>query len=231
MAMLLLDLDDLPAALDGRGLSSTRRIAPLWFRDRDYLPGRDRPLADAVRDLVAERTGHRPEGPVRLLTHVRTWGFVFNPASFYYCFDPSGDRVEAVVTEITNTPWKERHCYVVRPQEGSERGSWHELQKEFHVSPFMDMEQRYRWFFTPPADELLVHMENFEDSDRLFDATLRLSRRPLTNRGLARLLARYPLLTLRVVADIHWQALRLWLKRVPFHSHPSKRVPAVRSGS
>jgi DUF1365 family protein len=226
--MLYVDLDELPGLFDGHWLWSARRPALGWFRKDDYLPGREGPLADRARDVVEKHLGIRPSGPVRLLTHARIAGYVFNPVSFYYCFDPGETRVEAIVAEITNTPWNERHCYVLRPAVPGDapgrRGDWYEFDKKFHVSPFMPMEQHYRWYLAPPGENLTVHMENFEAETRLFDATLTLRRRQMCSRVLSSVLLRYPLLTAKVVAGIHWQALRLWLKRIPFHSHPAKRA-------
>jgi DUF1365 family protein len=229
MFMLYLDLDELPAVFDGRWLWSARRFAPAWFRRADYLGSPSVPLAHAVRDLVAERTGQRPAGPIRLLTHLRYWGFVQNPVSFYYCFDPAGAELQTMVAEITNTPWGERHAYVVRANPASDS---HEARfdKAFHVSPFMPMDQRYEWRFDTPGDRLRVHMTNLRGGERVFDATLLLRRAPMTGPVLAGCLARHPWMTASVFAGIYSQALRLWLRRVPFHPHPARRrsdVPAV----
>jgi hypothetical protein len=222
MFMIYLDLDELPGVFDGRWLWSARRFAPAWFRRADYLGDPDVPLATAVRRLVAERIGETPSGPIRLLTHLRYWGYVQNPVSFYYCFDPAGTSVEAIVAEITNTPWKERHQYVVRAHP---RGRTHRalFDKTFHVSPFMPMNQVYGWHFTTPGDRLHVHMKNYQDGARVLDATLALRRTPIAGPVLAGCLARHPWMTASVVSGIYWQALRLWLRGAPFHSHSTTR--------
>jgi len=229
MFLLYLDLDELPGVFDGRWLWSARRFAPAWFRRADYLGDPAVPLADAVRDLVAARTGRRPAGPIRLLAHLRYWGYVQNPVSFYYCFDATGAALETVVAEITNTPWNERHAYVVPAGPGG-RTHRASFEKTFHVSPFMPMDQRYEWRFTTPGDRLTVHMTNRRDGERVFDASLALRRAPITGPVLARCLARHPWMTASVVGGIYWQALRLRLRGAPFHPHPATRrsdVPAV----
>jgi len=222
MFMLYLDLDELPGVFDGRWLWSARRVAPAWFRRADYLGDPSLPLTTAVRDLVVARTGQRPTGPIRLLTHLRYWGYVQNPVSFYYCFDASGTAVETIVAEVTNTPWSERHAYVIR---ASPRGRSHRarFEKAFHVSPFMPMDQSYDWHFSTPADRLYVRMANHRDGARVFDAALALRRAPITGPVLARCLARHPWMTASVVAGIYGQALRLWLRGAHFHAHPHAR--------
>ncbi|KAF1017003.1 MAG: hypothetical protein GAK31_00262 [Stenotrophomonas maltophilia] len=223
IAQLLLDLDELDHVFDRRWLWSVGRRNLAEFRRSDYLGDPARPLADAVRDHAAATLGHRPAGPVRLLTHLRYAGHVFNPVSFYYCYQADGQTLACIVAEITNTPWKERHAYVLPVDAAPARGRalrW-QFDKCFHVSPFMPMDCHYDWRFTAPGQDLRVHMQVWRDGQRQFDATQALQRRPLDGPGLARVLCRYPLMTVQVVAAIHWQALRLWLKRTPVHDHPS----------
>lgn len=219
-----IDLDELDTVFAGRWFWSATRPALAWLRRADYYGDPSRPLADEVRDRVARDTGTRPEGPIRLLTHLRTFGHCFNPVSFYYCYDRSGERVEAVLAEITNTPWKERHAYVLPASASEGRGSALRFRfgKAFHVSPFMPMRLDYDWRFATPGDTLSVHMENLGGEGRLFDATLALRRREITGASLAWALVRFPFATLEVLRAIYWQALRLKLKRVPFFTHPDK---------
>lgn len=220
--MAYLDLAELDAAFRGRWLWSARRPAPAWFRRADYLGDPTVPLDAAVRERVLAETGRRPAGPVRMLTHLRYFGLCFNPVTFYYCFDPAGERVEAILAEITNTPWHERHAYVLdcAAQAGPRRAWRFHFGKRFHVSPFMPMALDYDWRFTQPGDTLGVHMVNRRAGVEVFDATLALERRPITGASLARALASFPPMALKVVGGIYWQALRLWLKGMPFHPHP-----------
>ncbi len=223
IAQLLLDLDELDQVFAGRWLWSVGRRNLAEFRRSDYFGDPSLCLADAVRDHAATVLGRRPDGPVRLLTHLRFGGHAFNPVSFYYCYHADGETLDCIVAEITNTPWKERHAYVLPVETAVRQGRalrW-QFDKAFHVSPFMPMDCAYDWRFTAPADDLRVHMQVWRDGQRQFDATQSMQRRPIDGRGLARVLAGYPLMSAQVVAAIHWQALRLWLKRNPVHDHPS----------
>jgi DUF1365 family protein len=222
--MSLLDLDELPELLDRHPLYSARRPAPARFRRSDHLGDPAVPLAESARLLVAERTGHRPEGPVRLLTHLRYFGHGFNPVSFFYLYDRPGERVEAVIAEVTNIPWRERHAYVVeRHGRGPIRGR---LAKRLHVSPFMPMEQEYEWRISEPGEALRVRLANLERGERVFEATLAMRRREHSAALMTKVLLTYPPMSLAVPARIYANALRLRLKGAPFHRHPRGTVPA-----
>lgn len=219
-----LDLAELDTVFERRWWWSSRRSNLAWLDRRDHLGDPATPLDTAVRDLVGSRTGRRPEGPIRLLTHLRTFGHCFNPVSIYYCFDAAGRRVEALVAEVNNTPWGEQHCYVLDGSDaGAGSGGRYRTRKRLHVSPFLGMDMDYVWNITTPAEHLVLHIENHSEGIKVFDATLRLERREITGPRLAWALARFPLMTVRVVARIHWEALRLWLKKTPFHPHPERR--------
>jgi DUF1365 family protein len=201
--LLYLDLDELPDVLDRSRLWT--RIAR--FDRADHLGDPERPLRTEVLDLVAAQSGRRPDGPVRVLTQLRHYGIAFNPVSFYYCFD-AGDRLAAVAAQVTNTPWGERHAYVLGERVG----------KQLHVSPFLGMDGEYACRFGEPGRTLQVHIE----SRPAFDATLSLLRREIDGRLLQRLLVRYPAPPAAVLARIYLQALRLKLRGVPYHPHPAR---------
>ena len=221
--MVCLNLDELDTVFAGRWLWSATFPNLAWFRRADHLGSSDQPLKQSVQDLVQARLGFRPGGPVFLLTHLRYFGHGFNPVSFYYCLADDGERIEAIVAEINNTPWGEQYSYVLDARAAPEkRVHAFRMEKVFHVSPFMPMAQSYDWRFSTPDNTLLVHMISEENGSARFDATLHLERQAMHGWNLAKALMQYPLITVKVVAAIYWQALQLWLKRIPFHSHPQK---------
>ena len=220
--MAYIDLDELPELLGGSLVSPRPGI--VRFRREDYFGEPHSDLAGAVRDEVESQTGARPEGPVRLLTNLRSFGHCFNPVSFYYCFDGPGRRPEAVLAHVTNTPWGERHAYVLG-QNGDGCVMRGRSEKVLHVSPFMGMDHEYDWRVAHPGERLSIHIESHRGGRLAFDATLSLARRELTRRSLASATARHPLTTLHVLARIYGQALRLKLRGVPVHPHPSAGAP------
>jgi len=223
--MMYLDLAELTTLFEDRWLWSADTVNLAYFRRRDHLGDPQVPLDQAVRDLVEGRVKTRPTGPIRLLTHLRYFGYCFNPVSFYYCYDRSATRVETIVAEVHNTPWGEEHCYVLAERDnlsttpGFKR---FEHTKAMHVSPFMPMGIRYDWRLKEPGENLNVHFMNYFQGSRIFDATLTLRRRKISTRNLARVFLAYPPMTLKVITLIHWQALRLWLKGATFYVHPEK---------
>jgi DUF1365 family protein len=218
LALAYVDLEELPRLLDGR--LASLRPGLVRFRRRDYLGDPAVPLDASVRALVSERTGECPAGPIRLLTHLRSFGHCFNPVSFYYCFDAAGERLEAMVAEVTNTPWGERHAYVLRAAPASGGVLKAHFEKAMHVSPFMGMNHRYDVRASTPGGTLSVHIGSSRAGPTVFDATLSLHRRELTRASMAEATARYPFATVRVLALIYAHALGLKLAGAPVHSHP-----------
>ncbi|MEM8608139.1 MAG: DUF1365 domain-containing protein [Myxococcota bacterium] len=228
-----LDLAEVPDVLDGIPGWSGRGPALARFDRRDHLGDARLPLDQAVRDLVEQRCGTRPAGRISLLAMPRTLGVGFNPISVYYCYREDGS-IGHVVAEVDNTPWGERHCYVVdaeRDNVGTGSVLRFIVPKAFHVSPFHPMSQEYAWRFNVPGRSLVVHMENSEHGEVLTDATLVLRRRALDKHHAGRVLLRHPAMAATVVAGIYAQAARLWLKGTPYHPHPSRLAAEAEGAS
>ena len=220
--MAYLDLDELPQLVQGGFGLSRFCFSPASFCRKDHLGNSAIPLADAVRSLVRERTKQPCDGPIRLLTNLRNFGFYFSPLNLYYCFDKEGNQVTSIVAEVTNTPWLQKHWYVL--WEGNRIGNPRNLlfrhAKAFHVSPFMDMKADYEWSLSNPEHRLSVSITNYCGDQKLFDVALILNRKELTRSAMIRTLMHYPWMTVRITLGIYWQALQLWRKKCTFYPHP-----------
>lgn len=232
LTLAYLDLEELPNLLGGRLTRPWPGL--LRVRRRDLLGDPHTPLQESVRETVRAATGIAPAGPIRVLTQPRSFGLCFNPVSFYYCFEPSGREVETIVAEVTNTPWRERHAYVLAAGtagaaeapdatgDASGRLLRDTAEKQLHVSPLMGMDQRYRFAATAPGETLSLHIEVGEDAQPVFDATLGLRRRDLNRGSLRRFALRNPFASVRVLALIYLQALRARLAGATYHPHPTR---------
>ena len=224
VTMPLLDLAEIDSVTGLHPLWSGHHPAPVWFRRADFLGDPAVPLDEAVRDLVEGRSGRRPAGPIAVLANLRTWGWLFNPITLYFCAGFDGPGVESLVAEVENTPWHERCSYVVGPP------GCHRFAKAMHVSPFLPMDVDYELRYTMPGERLVVRLDVVRGDERLLRATLSLRRRGLDRRGLGRLVWANPALTYRVSAGIYAQAARLRLRGAPFHGHPARRVGGTSPG-
>lgn len=227
-----LDLDELDR-LDRRLRWFSRNRRNLFeFRDSDHFTGMDAPpqprrgpdLRSRLVDWLAGQGVAVPDSArIRLLTFPRVLGYVFNPVSFYFVHGPDGEPITAVA-EVGNT-FGEQKPYRV-PVTSEAGGSRFRLvaPKHFYVSPFSTLDLRFDFRLRSPDDRLAIAVDDLDpDGRKILVSTLTGERRPLSDAELLRLTLRYPLVTLRTITLIHWEALRLWLKRIPFHrkaSHP-----------
>jgi len=223
------DLDEIQTVFHRRWFWSTQRPALARFCRKDHMGEAEQPLEDSVRDFVTKSGRPRPNGPIRLLTQLRYFGFVMNPVSFYFCFDKETQEVQTIVAEVHNTPWGEQHCYVIDADQFRPGSEKQPTEKVFHVSPFMPMDLLYFWQFTEPEGSLTVNIENHCTDGKFFDVMLRLDRREMTTANLTRALIRFPLITIYIFAAIYWQALRLWMKRIPYFPHPKHSQSSEKS--
>lgn len=225
--MAFIDIDRTRELTGISPLLSYNRFNWASYDERDHFGDPRLPLRRRLEKDAAEHGLSLPPGQVFLLTHLRYLGYNFNPVSFFYCYDTQ-ERLQLVLAEVNST-FGESHNYWLSHDSRlpSSNASRYRRTKALHVSPFMSMKLDYTFTFTPPGQKLVAHMDTMEDGKPFFDATLKLERRPWSAQSLHRGLLSHPWMTAKVIGAIHWEALRLYLKKVPVFTHPRGRANEV----
>jgi DUF1365 family protein len=222
LCMHFVDLAEAPTLLR-TGLLSNQRFSPNGFLRCDHFGDPKQPLDESVRDLVQRDTGFEVNGPIRVLTQLRTLGYYFSPLNLFFCFESKGPGLRAVVAEVQNTPWHERHCYVLwrGNQVGTAPEAEYRHRKSFHVSPFMGMDVDYHWRLSAPSERLQIAIDNTQGNGSIFRASMMLRSVPLSSITQRAMHWHYPMMSARITAAIYWQAYCLWRMKCPFYPHPN----------
>ena len=222
--MAFLDVDRIPELMKVSAFTSYNRFNWASFHERDHFGDPSLPLRQRLEADAAEHSIRLPDGPIFLLTHLRYLGYNFNPISLYYCPNREG-RPDAILAEVNST-FGESHNYWLSAanQVGSPDSRIYRCPKAMHVSPFMPMQLDYRFVLPTPGERLIAHMNTLDGEHSSFDATLRLRREPWSASSLRRALLRFPWVTAKVIAAIHWEALKLYSKKAPVFTHPARNL-------
>jgi DUF1365 family protein len=232
--MMYLDTREIEQVFSLSPFWSLKHFAPVQFKRSDFhinqelandlLEKKLPDIDESVRRTVFDKSGIKLTGPIRMLVNLRYWGINMNPLSTYYCFDEAGENLIAILAEVHNTPWNQRHSYVLTPNQFAQKQQI-EFAKEFHVSPFNPMHMHYCWQSTTPANTLALHLENWQSDNKVMDATMALRREEINSSALHKILIRFPWMTVKVISAIYWQAFKLWWKGTPVFNSPAVSNP------
>ena len=214
--MWFLDLEEIEKGISFGKWFSSLGFALSQFKRADYLGDSKELLADSVKKEMEKITGDPVQGKVFGLMNLRTFGLYFSPVNFYYGFDKDGNPSH-FLAEVANIPWNERHCYGHLISQGQNSRT---NAKNFKVSPFNPEDnQTYKWKIGLPGDNLNVNLGVHDTRGHIFEAALRLKKKPFTLKVVRKSISRTPFMTLVIVSRIHWQALKIFLKGIPFISY------------
>lgn len=215
---LAIDLDELPILNKMGRYFKTERFAPLRFFAPDYLQHQQKITKQSVWDQVTGLGGEDKGGRILFVGQMRCFGLYFSPINSYYCYDQN-NNLTYLLAEVSNTPWNERQYYLI------DLNSEQHCEKTFHVSPFMDLDMKYYWRIKAPGEKLHLSIENHshdENQSKLFTASIAMTRQPFTNKNLLKNLLAIPMMAANTVIGIYWQALKLYIKGVPYIAHSKK---------
>lgn len=230
--MVYLDLQELDDVFIQSRWWSKKHFNFAQYKRSDFFDKQpEGSLYDAIAAWLERENGRRPEGPIRMLANLRYFGFIINPITCYYCFDKTGKELQTIILEVTNTPWGEYCKYILNVGDSDEASGIQRPEntkktisfaKKMHVSPFQPMDLTYYWTGKKPDKNLLIHLDVHRELQSVFDATLTLKRQAISKKSMNSILWRYPLMTIKVVLGIYWEALKLFVKRIPFYSIPKR---------